>query len=52
MRQGRLRPRIEFHNLFNANSVQAVNTRYGPSWLQPGDNLNGRMVKVGAQPDF
>jgi hypothetical protein len=50
--QGRLRPRIEFHNLFNANSVQAVNTRYGPSWLQPGDNLNGRMVKVGAQLDF
>ena len=52
MGEARLRPRVELLNLFNANSVQAVNTRYGPSWLRPGDNLNGRMVKVGAQIDF
>jgi hypothetical protein len=50
--QARLRPRVDLYNVFNANSVQAVNTRYGPSWLQPGDNLSGRMVKVGAQIDF
>jgi hypothetical protein len=50
--QTRLRPRIDIYNLFNANSVQSLTTRYGPTWLTPGEVLSGRLVKIGAQFDF
>ena len=52
MGQTRLRPRLDVYNVFNANSVLGLNTRFGPSWLRPSDVLGGRMVKVGAQLDF
>ena len=50
--RARLRPRIDLNNVFNANSVQVVVSRYGPNWLRPSDVMNGRIVKFGAQLDF
>ena len=48
----RLRAMVDIYNLFNANTVLGVNTRYGPSWLQPSEVLAGRLWKFGAQFDF
>ena len=50
--QARVRPRIDLYNVFNANSVQGVIARYGPTWLRVNDVMNGRIVKFGAQLDF
>jgi hypothetical protein len=43
---------FDVYNLFNARTILGVNTRYGPSWLQPTSVLGGRLVKFGAQVDF
>ena len=52
MGQARVRPRIDLCNVFNANSLQGVIARYGPTWLRVNDVMNGRIVKFGAQLDF
>ncbi len=43
---------LDVYNLFNASTITAVNTRYGPAWLQPLAILPARLFKVGAQLDF
>jgi len=43
---------FDLYNLFNANNVLAVNTRYGANWLQPTSILAGRLAKAGVQIDF
>jgi len=50
--QARLLGTFEVYNAFNANSILAINTRYGGTWLQPTEILNGRLFKVGAQFTF
>ena len=51
----RLQAMFDLYNLFNANPVQTLNTRYsgnGSTWLTPLSILNGRLLKLGAQFDF
>jgi hypothetical protein len=48
----RLSPGVDVFNLLNRSDVIAINTRYGPSWLQPTNILQGLWVKFGAQMDF
>jgi hypothetical protein len=43
---------FDLYNFFNASPVLALNTRYGPSWLQPIGILFGRLAKFGVQVDF
>jgi hypothetical protein len=40
---------LDAFNAFNANTVLAMTTRYGQSWLQPTQILGGRTFKVGAR---
>ncbi len=48
----RLRPSLDIYNLFNAATVLAMNTTYGPSWKDVTQILNGRQLRFGAQIDF
>ncbi|PYR81009.1 MAG: hypothetical protein DMF87_06805 [Acidobacteria bacterium] len=48
----RLRPSLDVYNLFNAATVLAMNTTYGPSWKDVTQILNGRQLRIGAQFDF
>ena len=48
----RLRPSLDVYNLFNAATVLAMNTTYGPSWKDVTQILNGRQLRFGAQFDF
>jgi hypothetical protein len=48
----RIQPRLDIFNLFNASDVQAMNTRYGASWLNASDVLAARLFKFGVQVDF
>jgi hypothetical protein len=48
----RIQGMFDVYNVFNANDVLAVNTRYGPSWLRPSNVLGARLFKLGAQVDF
>ena len=50
--RSRLQANLDVHNLFNANTVLALNTRYGPSWQQPTSILSARVLKIGFQLDF
>jgi hypothetical protein len=50
--QTQVRPRVDVYNVLNANSVQSLTTRYGPTWLTPGEILSGRLVKIGVQLEF
>jgi hypothetical protein len=47
-----VRVMFDVYNLFNANSILAIQTRYGQSWLQPTQILDARLFKLGAQFDF
>jgi hypothetical protein len=47
-----LKVMVDVYNVFNANSILAINARYGSSWLQPLQILDARMVKFGAQLEF
>jgi hypothetical protein len=51
-RRLRLHGNLDVYNLFNASTILGVNTRYGPSWLQPTAVLGGRLFKISAQVDF
>ena len=48
----RVRPRLDVYNLLNASDVQALISRYGPTWLNATSVLAARFVKLGAQVDF
>jgi hypothetical protein len=43
---------LELYNAFNASPVLAINTRYGPQWLQPTQILEGRLLKFSGQLMF
>ena len=48
----RFRPSLDIYNLFNAATVLAMNTTYGPAWKDVTQILNGRQLRIGAQFDF
>jgi len=48
----RFRPSLDIYNLFNAATVLAMNTTYGPAWKDVTQILNGRQLRLGAQFDF
>jgi len=48
----RLQAQFDIYNLLNANTILVVNTRLGPSFLQPSNVLGARLFKLGAQLDF
>jgi hypothetical protein len=52
----RFRGNFDVYNLFNANTVLAVNTTYASSgqnvWQNPTTILAGRLFKIGGQVDF
>jgi hypothetical protein len=48
----RFAPNLDIYNLFNANTVIAYNTQYGPQWLKPTNVLAGRLVEFGGRIDF
>jgi carboxypeptidase family protein len=43
---------FDVYNLFNANSILAIQTRFGDSWLQPTQILDARLFKFGLQVEF
>ena len=54
-RFGRTRIQTNFDllpDLFNASNVLAMNTRYGPQWLQPSQIMGGRLFKLSGQVNF
>ena len=50
--RARLQANLDVSNLLNGNSVLGLNSRYGPSWLQPTAILGGRIFKFGFQLDM
>ena len=48
----RLQANFDLYNLFNASSVLAMNTRFGPQWLQPSQIMGGRLLKLSGQVSF
>jgi len=48
----KIEPKLDVYNLFNANNVLGITSRYGPAWTQPTSILAGRLVKFGVQMDF
>jgi hypothetical protein len=48
----RAEPQLDVHNLFNANSVLVISTRYGPAWQNATTILSPRVFKFGLQLDF
>jgi len=50
--RARVQGNLDVMNLFNASSVTGINTRYGPSWLQPTYVLGGRLFRIGFQLDM
>jgi hypothetical protein len=50
--RARLQGQFDIYNPLNANDALVVNTRLGPSFLQPSNVLGARLFKLGAQLDF
>ena len=48
----RIHPKFDIYNLLNASPVLATNTRYGPTWLQPAQIMDARLVKFELQVQF
>jgi hypothetical protein len=56
----RLRVNLDLYNALNASNILAVNSTYGPFWLQPGNTIlgstaaimSGRLLHVGAELTF
>jgi hypothetical protein len=51
-RQARLQLQFDVYNLFNGNTIIALNNTYGTNWQQPLAVLAGRMFKFGASLRF
>ncbi len=43
---------FDAYNLFNANSILAINSAYSPAWKTPTQILDARLFKFGAQLEF
>jgi hypothetical protein len=48
----RVQGMLDIYNVLNASPILAINTTYGPSWLNPTSILDARLFKVGMQLDF
>jgi hypothetical protein len=48
----RVQPRLELHNVLNANTVHTIVQTYGPAWEQVRGVLAPRLIKIAAQLDF
>ena len=48
----RIQGMFDVYNVFNSNSVLAVNNTYGPTWLQPVSIVGARMFKFSGQLDW
>jgi hypothetical protein len=51
----RLRASVDVLNVFNASAVLSMTTGYGSNganWMNVGQLLSGRLIKLGAQFDF
>jgi hypothetical protein len=48
----RAQPQFDIYNLFNANPVLAITTRYGSAWRNATTVLSPRVFKLGAKVDF
>jgi hypothetical protein len=48
----RVEATVDLFNVLNSSGVLSINTTYGPSWLNPTQILQGRLVKFGAQLEF
>jgi hypothetical protein len=45
----RITPLAEFDNMFNIQSINAVNQNYGTAWLRPTSVQRGRNIRFGVQ---
>ena len=52
LRGARVQPRLELHNVLNANTVHTTVQTYGPAWEQVRGVLAPRLIKLAAQIDF
>jgi hypothetical protein len=43
---------LDVYNALNANSIQAVNNRYGDGWRRPLEILDARLFQIGGQVSF
>jgi hypothetical protein len=50
--RSRLLGSLDVFNVFNSAGVLAVNSRYGPQYLNPTSLLSPRLVRLSAQLDF
>lgn len=50
--KGRLQAMFDVYNILNVNTVLAMNTTYGSSWLRPVSIVGGRVLKFGGQFDW
>jgi hypothetical protein len=48
----RFQPQVDLYNLFNANPVTAMTTRFGAAWENAASVLNPRTVKFGVNMNF
>lgn len=48
----RVQPQFDVFNLFNANPVLAMVTRYGNAWRNATTVLGPRVMKLGVKVDF
>ena len=50
--RSRLQANVDVYNVFNARTILAETTTYGPNWLKPTAVLGGRVLKFGGQMDW
>jgi hypothetical protein len=48
----RVQPQFDLFNVFNENSILAINPRYGTAWRNATTVLGPRLYKVGVKIDF
>lgn len=48
----RVQGNFDIYNILNASAVTLLNTRFGPTWLQPQQFMGARLFKFGVQIDY